>query len=121
MDTNMDVGRRGEDIACDYLRKNGILVLDRNWRPRARDVRGELDIVARDGDALVIVEVKARRSIAYGHPVEAITRRKLRNLRSLALTWLEQRSIHAPHMRFDVISIVIPPTGQPVIEHLRAV
>lgn len=117
----IELGRRGEDLAFDYLRKSGMLVLDRNWRPTGAGVRGELDIVARDGDELVIVEVKTRRSIAYGAPVESITRRKIRALRSLALAWLDQRSIHAPNMRFDVVSIIIPPAGQPVIEHLRAV
>lgn len=121
METNMEIGRRGEDLACEYLRKRGMLVLDRNWRPAASNVRGELDIVARDGDDLVIIEVKARRSIAYGYPVEAVTKRKLKNLRSLALTWLEQRSVHAPNMRFDVVSVIIPPAGHPVIEHVRAV
>lgn len=108
-------------MAFEYLRRSGMLVLDRNWRPRGAGVRGELDIVARDGDELVVVEVKTRRSIAYGSPAEAITRRKVRALRSLTLAWLEQRSIHAPAIRFDVVAIVIPPAGQPVIEHLRAV
>ncbi len=108
-------------MAFEYLRRSGMLVLDRNWRPRGAGVRGELDIVARDGDELVVVEVKTRRSIAYGSPAEAITRRKVRALRSLTLAWLEHRSIHAPAIRFNVVAIVIPPAGQPVIEHLRAV
>ncbi len=120
-DDRRELGRRGEDLAFEYLRRSGMLVLDRNWRPRGAGVRGELDIVARDGDELVVVEVKTRRSIAYGSPAEAITRRKVRALRSLTLAWLEQRSIHAPAIRFDVVAIVIPPAGQPVIEHLRAV
>jgi len=121
VDDRRELGRHGEDLAFEYLRRSGMLVLDRNWRPRGAGLRGELDIVARDGDELVVVEVKTRRSIAYGSPAEAITRRKLRALRSLTLAWLEQRSIHAPAIRFDVVSIVIPPAGQPVIEHLRAV
>jgi len=121
METNQEIGRHGEDLAFDYVRQAGMLVLDRNWRPHGADVRGELDIIARDGDELVVVEVKTRRSIAYGTPAEAITRRKIRALRSLTLAWLDQRSIHAPNIRFDVISIIIPPAGQPVIEHLRAV
>jgi len=121
VDDRKELGRRGEDMAFDYIRRSGMLVLDRNWRPRKAGVRGELDIVARDGDELVVIEVKTRRSIAFGSPVEAITRRKVRALRSLALAWLEQRSIHAPNIRFDVVSIIIPPAGQPVIEHLKAV
>ena len=105
----------------EYLRSRGLVVLDRNWRPRGQGVRGELDLVARDGNELVIIEVKTRRSIAYGSPVEAVTTRKMRSLRSLALAWLEHRSVHAPRIRFDVVAVTIPPAGQPVIEHLRAV
>jgi len=121
VDDRRELGRHGEDLAFEYLRRAGMLVLDRNWRPRGAGLRGELDIVAREGDELVVVEVKTRRSIAYGSPTEAITQRKLRAMRSLTLAWLEQRSIHAPAIRFDVVSIVIPPAGQPVMEHLRAV
>jgi putative endonuclease len=120
-DDRIALGQRGEQLAMDYLRSRGLVVLDRNWRPRGQGVRGELDLVARDGDELVIVEVKTRRSIAYGSPVEAVTTRKMRTLRSLALAWLEHRSIHAPRLRFDVVAVTIPPVGQPVIEHLRAV
>ena len=120
-DDRIALGQRGEQLAMEYLRSRDMVVLDRNWRPRGQGVRGELDLVVRDGDELVIVEVKTRRSIAYGSPVEAITTRKMRTLRSLALAWLEHRSIHAPKLLFDVIAVTIPPAGQPVIEHLRAV
>lgn len=120
-DDRIALGQRGEQIAMEYLRSRGLVVLDRNWRPRGQGVRGELDLVARDGDELVIIEVKTRRSIAYGSAVEAVTTRKMRSLRSLALAWLEHRSVHAPRIRFDVVAVTIPPAGQPVIEHLRAV
>ena len=115
------LGRQGEDLAVAYVRGEGMLILDRNWRPQGVNIRGELDVVARDGDTLVIIEVKTRRSVAFGAPVEAVTKRKLRSLRSLALAWLDQRSIHAPAMRFDVVAVTVPSIGQPVIEHLRAV
>ena len=100
---------RGEEIAATHLRNAGMLILDRNWRPHDSEVVGEVDLIARDGDALVIVEVTTRQSLAFGTPVQAVTRRKIRQLRSLALAWL------------DVISVTIPPAGQPVVEHLRAV
>jgi putative endonuclease len=115
------LGQLGEHMAMEYLRSQGLVILDRNWRPQRQGVRGELDLVARDGNDLVIIEVKTRRCLAYGAPIEAITTRKMRNLRSLALAWLEHRSIHAPQLRFDVISVTIPPAGQPVIEHVKAV
>lgn len=121
VDDRIALGQRGEQLALEYLRARGLVVLDRNWRPSRQGVRGELDLVARDGDDLVIVEVKTRRSIAYGAPIEAVTSRKMRTLRSLALAWLEHRSVHAPRLRFDVIAVTIPPVGQPVIEHVRAV
>lgn len=120
-DDRTTLGQRGEQLAMEFLRSQGMTVLDRNWRPHGQGVRGELDLVARDGDDLVIVEVKTRRSIAYGTAVEAVTTRKMRALRSLALAWLDFRSVHAPRLRFDVVAVTFPPVGQPVIEHLRAV
>jgi putative endonuclease len=119
--TRQELGRLGEELAVDYFRQRGMLVLDRNWRPQRANLRGELDLVVRDEDTLVIVEVKTRRCLAFGSPAESVTRRKLRALHSLALTWLDQRQVHAPRMRFDVISITVPPAGQPVLEHLRGV
>jgi len=119
--TRQELGRLGEELAVDYFRQRGMLVVDRNWRPQRANLRGELDLVVRDEDTLVIVEVKTRRCLAFGSPAESVTRRKLRALHSLALAWLDQRQVHAPRMRFDVISITVPPAGQPVLEHLRGV
>ena len=121
VDHRRALGIRGEEISTSHLRTAGMLILDRNWRPHSSEVVGEVDLIARDGDALVIVEVKTRRSLASGTPVEAVTQRKIRQLRSLALAWLDERSIHAPALRFDVVAVTIPPAGQPVVEHLRAV
>ena len=121
VDHRRALGIRGKEIAATHLRTAGMLILDRNWRPHSSEVVGEVDLIARDGDALVIVEVKTRRSLAFGAPVEAVTRRKIRQLRSLALALLDGRSIHAPALRFDLVAVTIPPAGQPVVEHLRAV
>ena len=88
---------------------------------RAIIIGGLLDIVARDGSALVVCEVKTRSSTSYGWPAEAVTPRKLRRLRELALRWLDERQIYVPEIRFDVISIVRPPHGRPTLEHLRGV
>jgi putative endonuclease len=111
------LGRYGEDLAVDHLRRQGLTILDRNWRCAA----GELDVVARDGSALVICEVKTRRSTAFGSPAEAVGPRKLRRLRELALHWLDEQQLHVPEIRFDVIGIVQPFEGRPVLEHLRGV
>ena len=109
------LGRLGEDAAAAYLRNAGMRVLDRNWR----GARGELDIIAAEGDCLVVCEVKTRRSRDFGDPLEAISTRKMRTLRSLAGLWLAEHSLHAPRMRIDVIGIVVPLEGPATIAHVR--
>lgn len=111
------LGRYGEDVAARHLERSGLVVLDRNWRCD----EGELDIVARDGSVLVVCEVKTRRGDGYGHPVEAVTARKLRRLRRLALRWLDHRQVHVPEIRFDVVGVTQPLAGGPIVEHLRGV
>lgn len=109
------LGRYGEDLAAEHLRRQGLTVLARNWRCS----RGELDIVARDGSALVICEVKTRRGTGYGDPVEAVGPRKLRRLRELALRWLDEQQVHVPEIRIDVIGVLQPLSGPAVIHHIR--
>ena len=114
--TTNDLGARGERIAAAYLTDAGLRLLDRNWR--CRD--GELDIVAREGDALVFCEVKTRRGTGYGHPVEAVTVRKQRRIRVLAQRWLAAHDEHAPDLRFDVVGILVRPSQPALVTHLRA-
>ena len=109
------LGARGERIAEAYLTDAGLRVLDRNWR--CRD--GELDLVAREGDALVFCEVKTRRATGYGHPVEAVTVAKQRRLRLLAQRWLSAHEEHAPDLRFDVVGVLLRGRGPAVVTHLR--
>lgn len=116
MSTTNELGRRGEQIAAAYLTRAGLRVLDRNWRCR----EGELDIVARDGSALVFCEVKARRGTGYGLPVEAVTVAKRRRLRLLAQRWLAAHDEHAPEVRFDVVGVLVRRSGPAVVTHLRA-
>jgi putative endonuclease len=110
-----ELGARGEQIAVAYLTDTGLRVLDRNWRCR----EGELDIVARDGDALVFCEVKTRRGVGYGHPVEAVTSAKQRRLRTLAQRWLAAHDDHAPDLRFDVVGVLVRPNRPALVTHLR--
>jgi putative endonuclease len=112
--TTTELGQRGERIAARYLTDHGLRLLDRNWRCR----EGELDIVARDGDAIVFCEVKTRRGTGFGHPVEAVTPAKQRRLRLLAQRWLQAHDEHAPDLRFDVVGVLVPPTGPAVVTHL---
>ena len=117
MSTTTDLGARGEQIAAAYLTDLGFRVIDRNWRCR----QGELDIVARDGVALVFCEVKTRRGTGYGHPVEAVTAAKRKRLRLLAQRWLSAHEEHAPDLRFDVVGVLVR-AGQPaLVTHLRGV
>jgi putative endonuclease len=113
--TTTELGVRGERIAVAFLTDAGLRVLDRNWRCR----EGELDIVARDGDALVFCEVKTRRGVGYGHPVEAVTSAKQRRLRTLAQRWLAAHDDHAPDLRFDVVGVLVRPNRPALVTHLR--
>ncbi|MCV2488965.1 YraN family protein [Geodermatophilus sp. YIM 151500] len=115
MPTRSELGARGEGIAAAYLTDAGLRLLDRNWR--CRD--GELDIVAREGDALVFCEVKTRRGTGYGHPVEAVTPAKQRRLRTLAQRWLAAHDEHAPDLRFDVVGVLVRPAAPALVMHLR--
>jgi putative endonuclease len=114
--TTSQLGALGERIAAAYLTDTGLRLLDRNWRCR----EGELDIVARDGDALVFCEVKTRRGVGFGHPAEAVTATKQRRLRTLAHRWLAAHDEHAPELRFDVVGVLVRPSRLPLVTHLRA-
>ena len=116
MTTTADLGSHGERIAAAYLTGSGLHVLDRNWRCR----EGELDIVAREGSALVFCEVKTRRGTGFGHPVEAVVAAKQRRLRILAQRWLSAHDEHAPDVRFDVVGVLVRTSGPAVVTHLRA-
>jgi putative endonuclease len=109
------LGAYGERVAVRVLTDQGLQVLDRNWRCRT----GELDVVARDGAALVFCEVKTRTGHGFGHPVEAVTPGKRRRLRQLARAWLDAHDHHAPDLRFDVIGVLVPPSGPARVTHLR--
>jgi putative endonuclease len=109
------LGRYGEEVAARHLESDGFVVLDRNWRCDL----GELDIVARDGDALVVCEVKTRRSASHGSPFEAVTERKLHRVERLGLRWMAERGIRPSTMRVDVVSVLRPASGPTVIEHVR--
>jgi putative endonuclease len=111
------VGAYGERRAVEYLINDaGMRVLDRNWRC----ADGEIDIVARDGDDLVFVEVKTRRGEGFGAPAEAVIEEKVRRLRRLAAQWLATSEVRPREIRFDVVSVRRPRTGPAQVEHVRA-
>ena len=125
-----DLGRHGEELAAQFLTDAGYTVIDRNWRCP----RGEIDLVARDGNDTVFIEVKTRSSTAFGHPFEAITTQKLARLNRLAHAWCDAHpqgagSTHAGSsrhevrrgraIRIDAISVIAAADRAPIIEHLR--
>jgi len=112
-----ELGRRGEDLAAEFLTGRGLVVLSRNWRCR----RGELDLVAVDGDRLVVCEVKTRSGTGYGHPAEAVTRSKAARVRQVTRHWLAEHRVGWCEVRFDVVAVHCPPDGDPTIEHLAGV
>ncbi len=115
-----ELGRSGEQLAVDHLTAIGYTILDRNWRCS----QGELDIVALDGATTVMVEVKTRSSVAFGHPLDAVTPRKLARLRRLAGAWCDAHAGDtgsrgpARLIRIDVIGVVSGHDGVS-IDHLR--
>jgi putative endonuclease len=108
-------GRRGEDMAHRYLQRQGFIVVARNWRPR----RGaaELDLIARDGDTLVFLEVKTRIEEEFGAPERAIDWEKKRRIAYAAREYMRRAGCNWSQVRFDVISVV-PGSADP-IRHLR--
>ena len=111
------LGKYGEDLATEFLVKQGWEIIDRNWRMD----RVELDIVARDADTVVFCEVKTRRSNSHGVPAEAVTKSKLNNIRRAALHWLACHDLHFPEVRFDVIGVTVPRDEVPIISHIKGI
>lgn len=111
------VGRDGEQVAVAHLESDGMLVLARNWRCP----HGEIDVVALDGDCLVVCEVKTRRSTGAGLPEEAVVPAKVARLRRLAAAWLAEQDRGFRDVRLDVVAVVSPVGGATRVEHLRGV
>lgn len=111
------VGRFGEDLARRHLEGKGWRILDRNWRGDA----GEIDIVAMDGNTLVVVEVKTRTGTGFGHPAESVTLTKLTRLRRLAGQWLSTHEARVAAVRIDVVAVLLARDGGVEVEHLEGV
>ncbi|ABS02895.1 YraN family protein [Kineococcus radiotolerans] len=112
------VGQYGERVAVRRLTEAGMTVLDRNWRCRS----GEIDVVARDGDCLVVCEVKTRRSVSAGTALEAVTPQKLARLRRLTGEWLAAHpGVNPPRVRLDVVAVTVPERGPATVQHVAGV
>lgn len=101
-DPRHELGRRGEDLAVKFLRKKGYRIVDRN----VRTPYGEIDLIARQGETMVFVEVKARSDLSFGRPEEAVGPTKRRRLIRSARHWLAQNGPPDASARFDVVSVL---------------
>lgn len=95
-------GKRSEIIASDFLKKNGYKILEVNYKNKV----GEIDVIAKDGECIVFVEVKARKSQRFGHPFDAIDERKQQKIHAVASIYLVQNHKYGTNCRFDAISIL---------------
>lgn len=107
-------GRMGEDLARRCLEASGFHIVELNYRFG----RGEIDIIARDGEYLVFCEVKARRNEEFGPPEYALTPRKQKQIRKIAAGYLYEHNVRDQACRFDVVAIQFH-DGEPTINHIR--
>jgi putative endonuclease len=107
------LGRKGEELAAVLCSERGLLILEMNHR----SLSGEVDIIAKDGDVLVFIEVKTRTGDVYGAPFEAVTRKKRAKIRTVALSYMKRFRKEVP-VRFDVISVSMK-AGKPSLEYIK--
>lgn len=103
--SRLNVAKIGESLAAKHLKARGYEILAQNYRAR----RGEIDLIARDGEFIVFVEVKTRRSLKFGLPQAAVTLQKQRQISKVALAYLQSRNLLDAPCRFDVIAIHLSP------------
>jgi putative endonuclease len=109
------LGNQGEDIACTFLERSGVTILERNWRCQA----GEADVIAREGDDLVFVEVKTRTSNSAGFPEDAVNREKRRRYEKIATEYLFSHNLPSARVRFDVMALLLSGDGKAFLRHHR--
>lgn len=105
-----ELGKKGEEVALRFLRKNGYRVIERNYVCKM----GEVDIIAREKDTLVFIEVKTRTSTVFGPPQLAVTPSKQMQLSKAAWSFLKEKRIEDVKARFDVVAILIQPNGEEI-------
>ena len=108
--TRMRTGKRGEALAADYLTDAGYRIIERNYRCHF----GEIDIVAEEGETLVFIEVKSRRSEAYGDPQLAVGHEKQKKISRIAMHYLEEKRLRHRPARFDVVAVKLLSSGHKI-------
>jgi len=109
------LGDRGEEMAARYLAARGWQVVSRNYRMG----RKEIDLVARRGEVVAFVEVKTRAGLGYGHPLEAITWKKRREIQQVAGAWIDQHGRDGDTYRFDAVSVIVRGGSEPEVLHVE--
>ncbi len=110
-----ELGRSGEGIALQYLKKKKYTIVEKGFR----FLRGEIDIIALEGDTIVFIEVKTRKSVDFGQPEESITAAKKRQLRRVAQGYLLRKNIQDVECRFDVLSLIYDEEKGYTINHIK--
>ncbi len=108
-------GNKGEDLAASILVKKGYQIVERNYRYG----KGEIDLIAKDGDVLVFIEVKTRKNLEYGPPELAVTKGKQRQIRKIAEAYLYEKEITNSDCRMDVIAVQFYQNQKPRINHIE--
>jgi putative endonuclease len=109
------LGDRGEELAARHLESRGWIIVSRNFRMG----RKEIDLVARRGEVVAFVEVKTRAGTGYGHPLEAITWKKRREIQQVALAWIDRHGRDGETYRFDAVAVHVHAGAAPRIEHVE--
>jgi putative endonuclease len=104
------IGRRGEEVALRFLRKNGYRILEKNYLCKM----GEVDIIAKEKDTLTFIEVKTRTSTEFGPPQLAVDTAKQRQLSKVALHYLKEKRLEEVKARFDVVSVILGTKGEEI-------
>ncbi|MBI1931993.1 MAG: YraN family protein [Ignavibacteriales bacterium] len=115
MDNKKDIGNYGEKIATDFLVEKGFEIIEQNYHFG----HGEIDIIAKEKDILVFVEVKTRKNLEFGDPILAVTKNKQRQLKKIAEAYLYEKEIKNTDCRIDVIGILLNKNLPPKITYIE--
>ena len=111
--TSKELGRLGEEVALQFLKEKGYEIVELNYRYG----KGEIDIIAKDGEETVFIEVKARQNLEMGDPVYGVTPGKVKQIKKIAELYLIDKEIDEIDCRFDVVTVLLRGKGKPLIEH----
>jgi len=114
MSQHHDLGKKGEQLAVEFLAKKGVQILERNWRYR----RAEIDIIAKEGDVLLFVEVKTRSDVYFGRPESFVSQRKRDLMADASAVYMEEIG-HDWEIRFDIIAIIVHNEMHHSIDHIK--